>query len=104
MINRIQLFGLAIVILFTACETDDVAGPNTGDGPEVTVSLSSLSILENGGSADIIASLSSSSSSDVSISFSLAGSAIQGCRLQSFCLTIVGASCKRNSLHHLVCY
>tara|TARA_R110002050_G_scaffold49886_6_gene115668 strand:- start:12638 stop:13585 length:948 start_codon:yes stop_codon:yes gene_type:complete len=78
MINRIQLFGLAMVFLFTTCETDDVAGPNTGDGPEVTVSLSSLSILENGGSADIIASLSSSFSSDVSISFSLAGSAIQG--------------------------
>ena len=78
MMNRIQLFGLVMVILFASCETDDVAGPDTSGGPEVVVSLSSLSILENGGSADIIADLSMASTSDVIVNFSLSGAATKG--------------------------
>jgi hypothetical protein len=78
MINRIQSFGLALIILFASCETDDVAGLDTGGGPDTSLSLSTQSILENGGSANITATLSTSSSSNVSVTFSLAGDAIVG--------------------------
>ncbi len=69
----------AVFLLFnTACETDDVMGPSTAGGPEVSLTLSPQSILENGGTANVTATLSASSTSTVVVSLLLGGTAAEG--------------------------
>lgn len=68
--------GLSLIIL-SSCETDDVSGPS-GSGPQVTLSVSPAVISENGGTADITASLSASYDQDVSVTLAISGTAIEG--------------------------
>lgn len=74
---RSILFPFLGCLILSACETDDVPG-EPGSGPEVTLSLSNLVIPENGGTTDVTANLSASSNQDVTVSLSLAGTAVQG--------------------------
>lgn len=69
------LFSMTLLI---GCETDDVPGPDLGEGPEVIISLSQQSIIENGGTAEIIATLSASSDAEVIASLQLGGTAVLG--------------------------
>lgn len=64
--------------LLMGCETDDVPGPDLGAGPEVTISLSQQSIIESGGTAEIIATLSASSDAEVIAALQLGGTAVLG--------------------------
>lgn len=74
---RIAMAGLCTALFLTSCETDDVTGP-PGSGPQVTLSQSANVISENGGTADITASLSASTNQDVTVNLSIAGTAVQG--------------------------
>lgn len=76
--SKFQLLIIGFSFLFLAsCETDDVPGP-VGTGPQVSLSLSAPVISENGGAADITASLSASSNQDVTVSLALTGTAVEG--------------------------
>lgn len=68
----------ALLIFLTSCETDDVEGPPVQEGPLVTLALSQPVISENGGTSDVVASLSETSSSTVTVGLSFTGSAEGG--------------------------
>jgi hypothetical protein len=76
--NGLILFLLtSYAFIFNACETDDVPGmPN--NGPEVKLSLSQQVISENGGTSDVIATLSATSTQDVTVFLAIGGTAIGG--------------------------
>lgn len=72
------LFALGLGFSMQSCETDDVVDPNAGAGPEVTIVVDPIAIVENGGVAEVTASLSESSESEVTINLSFNGSATEG--------------------------
>jgi len=77
---RLKLF-LAVLlaaVVFSACETDDVEGPQVPEGPEVLMSLNPTIISENNGTCTIEISLTSTSTQDVQVNLTLTGSAVQG--------------------------
>lgn len=77
--NTLKLFAFVILgFAIGSCETDDVTGPGSGIGPEVTLTLSPLSISENGGTANVTALLSASATSDVTVTLGISGTAIGG--------------------------
>ena len=70
-----NLWALSIVFtMLISCETDDVPAPPS-DGPEVKLSLSSQVIVEDGGTSDVVATLSESSSSDITVVLNFGGTA-----------------------------
>jgi len=75
-----SILAVAVVTLLTvtACETDDVEGPQVPDGPEVLMTLNPSIINENGGVSSVEISLSSSSTQDVQVNLGLTGSATEG--------------------------
>ena len=69
------LWAMSIVFsMLFACETDDVAPP-PNLGPEVNLSLSSQIIAEDGGTADVVATLFGSANMDITVVLDLGGTA-----------------------------
>jgi hypothetical protein len=75
-LTRLLVFA-GSVFLLNACETNDV-DPPPGSGPEVMLSISPAVISENGGMADLTASLSASSGQDVTCVLNFSGTATEG--------------------------
>ncbi|MFZ6051830.1 lamin tail domain-containing protein [Halocola ammonii] len=71
-INRLILIAL-ISGMFTACETDDV--DSSLGGPEVSLSASTTTISENGGTVEVSLSLSDESDDQILVDLAFAGSA-----------------------------
>lgn len=87
--HRIIFLSLLALSVLVSCETDDVEGPDVGDGPAVTLTLNPQSILENGGTAEVTAQLSASSTTEVVASLQLGGTAIEGTDFTSTAQEIV---------------
>jgi len=68
----------SLLLTLFACETDDVMIPSSAGGPDVSLSLSNQSILENAGSATLTATLSASSTAEVIVDLSTGGTAVLG--------------------------
>ena len=73
--KNVLLYCSILLFSFYRCQTDDVE--DLQNGPEVNIKLSSLVISENGGNANVIVSLSKSSTTDIVVNLKLEGDATQ---------------------------
>ena len=75
-LNKFLAMSMVLSMLI-ACETNDVPAP-PNSGPNVDLNLSTQVISENGGTAELVATLSESTTENVVISLGLSGTATNG--------------------------